>query len=460
MQEVLTNKTIERLKYDLVRENLVSYEDLTAAEEIALAQKINIGQALIISNIISEDKLLRFMESKLHIPYVNLDDYSLDERCLQFISLQDAEKYKVVPLFKIEDVLTVAMADPLDLFAINNILENLEYKIEPIICSEANVIRKINEYYKKDIIMEEITSAEIEEKFDWQNELRDENYDESSAHSIIKAILKQAVIENIHEILFEHSPYGLDVRFKSGGQYVEKGNIPVLLIPLFISKLKRLSNLDPSVSELPQLGKLNFKMDDTNLVTSISAFPTIQGERIALKIYKPPEKLENLKIDAVKINHLKKCLEKPGIILVCGSGLCGKTSIIYSMLLSAAENKKSIMTIESITKYDLPKVNQCELNENIGFNLDKAMRFIEFQSPEAIYFEGINTRSALEFFTSLALKDKLVLTELLAHNIEDLRQKFSYPEFSIFKSMISCLVFIHNKESIEIFDKKELERYI
>ena len=100
--EVVTNKTLEKWKYELVRDGLVQYEILEQAESIAIAENINIGQALINSGVISEEKLLKFLEEKLHIPYVNLDDYSLDAKCLKYINFSDAMKYKIIPLFKIE----------------------------------------------------------------------------------------------------------------------------------------------------------------------------------------------------------------------------------------------------------------------------------------------------------------------------------------------------------------------
>ena len=134
--ESLSNKTLEKLKYDLVRDGIVSYETIEKAQELASAQNINLGQVLINLGVIKEDELLKFLESKLHIPYVNLDDYSLDTKCLELINFNDAKKYKIIPLFKIEDVLTVAMADPLDLFAIEKILEKVELEVEPVISSE------------------------------------------------------------------------------------------------------------------------------------------------------------------------------------------------------------------------------------------------------------------------------------------------------------------------------------
>ena len=99
--ETVTNKTLEKLKYDLVRAGLVPFETLEQAQEIAAAQNINIGQALINSGILTEDALINFLESKLHIPSVNLNDYTLDTKCLKYINITDAKRYKIIPLFKI-----------------------------------------------------------------------------------------------------------------------------------------------------------------------------------------------------------------------------------------------------------------------------------------------------------------------------------------------------------------------
>ena len=139
--ETINNKTLEKLKYELVRDGVVTYETLEKAEELANVQNINIGQALINSGILSEDTLLKFLESKLHIPYVNLEDYNPDPKCFNYVAFADARRYRIIPLFKIEDVLTVAMADPLDLFAIDKIIETAECSIDPVIASEASIVK-------------------------------------------------------------------------------------------------------------------------------------------------------------------------------------------------------------------------------------------------------------------------------------------------------------------------------
>lgn len=458
--ETINNKTLEKLKYELVRDGIVSYETLEKAEELADVQSINIGQALINAGVIEENTLLKFLEGKLHIPYVNLEDYTPDSKCFDYIAFQDARRYKIIPLFKIEDILTVAMADPLDLFAIDKIIETAECTIEPVIASESSILRKIDEYYKAADTVDDIILADNSETFDWTEELHKEEIGEEHIQHIIRAILKQAIIEDIHELNFEQVEDGLKVVFKIHGEILDKGIIPSILNSAFVSKLKLLSKLDPSVCEIPQLGKLCFKVDNTMLIASVSSFPTIMGERISLKIYKPPKSLDKIITDEKQRNILLRASAEPGIVLVCGSPLSGKTHVIYSLLMETDNAKKNVMTIESIAKYELKFVHQCELNENIGFNMDKALRFVEFQSPDLIYLEGIKTREAFEFLSELFYNDKTVITEFMANNMTDLRQKLAFDDFRSFKSLISCLVFIHSRDSIEVFDKETLQKYL
>ena len=162
-----------------------------------------------------------------------------------------------------------------------------------------------------------------------------------------------------------------------------------------------------------------------------------------------------------ELSEIKLSLEKPGIILVCGSSLSGKTHVIYSLLLEAAKSKaKNIMTLESISKYELKGVNQCEFNENVGFNMDKATRFIEFQNPDIIYLEGIKSKESFDYFSSLVYNDKTIIMEFLANNMEDLRNKMSFSDFDTLKSIISSMVFIHSQNSVEVFNRESLQKYL
>ena len=462
MMETVTNKTLEKLKYDLVRAGLVPYETLEQAQEIAAAQNINIGQALINSGTLTEEVLIKFLENKLHTPFVNLDDYSIDTKCLKYVNYSDAKRFRILPLFKIEETLTVAMADPLDLFAIDKIIETAACSIEPVLASESVILKKIDEYYPGDKTVGEIFTETENSGFDWRDELHSEDLSDNHIQKIIRSILKQAIMEETHEVLFQREDEGLGVNFKKNGEILSKGTIPSVLTPSFTAKLKTLAELDPSVSEVPQLGKLIFKVDDMSVVASISTFPTIMGERIFLKIYKPPKALNKIITNDSQLKIVKNALDMPGVILVCGSPLSGKTHVIYSLLLeTASKNKnKNIMTLESIAKYNLGNVNQCELNENIGFNMDKASRFIEFQSPDIIYLEGIKNKESFDYFSSLVYDNKTIIMEFLANNMEDLRNKMAISDFETLKSIIGCIIFIHSKNSIEVFDKETAQKYL
>lgn len=459
METTVTNKTLEKLKYDLVRTGLVAYETIEQAEEIAKAQNINIGQALINSGTLTEEAILKFLEAKLHIPYVNLDDYTLDAKCLKYINYLDAKKYRIIPLFKIEDTLTVAMADPLDLFAIDKVIESAECSIEPVVSSEKSILKKIDEYYKTDETVGEIYT-EFNIGYDWRDELHSEDLSDNHIQKIIRAILKQAILEEVHEVTFQREDEGFTVNFKKNGEIQNKGNIPPVLTSSFTAKLKTLAKLDASVSEVPQLGKLNFKVDEMEVTASISTFPTIMGERIFLKIYKPPRALNKIIKSDTNLQVIKSALNNPGIIIVCGSPLSGKTHIIYSLLLEAATQNKNIMTLESIAKYTLKNVHQCELNENVGFNMDKASRFIEFQSPDIVYLEGIKSKESFDYFANLVFDNKTIIMEFLANNMEDLRYKLSFSDFETLKSLISCMIFIHSQDSIEVFTKETVQKYL
>lgn len=455
----LDNKTIDKLKYDLVRDGLVTYDDIEHAQELAVAQNTNIGQILINTQIISEDVLIKFLEEKLHTPSVDLENYTIDKKCLEFINFQDAIRFKILPLFIIEDTLTIAMADPMDLFSIDKIMQITGKNIDPVIASEKSILKKINEYYDIKAKVKDI-NINAAKNYRWQEELHKDDLSQKHIQVLFRAILKQAICKDIHELYFENTTDGLSVNFKNLNEIEQTGVIPSLLINPFVQSLKSMCGLDPNVYEIPQLGKLNFKVDDNELTASVSAFPTINGERIVVKIYHPPLAIEELNLPENKIELIKQSLEKPGVVLICGASLSGKTHLIYSILSNLIPKTKNVMTLESIAKYKLKNVAQCELNENIGFNLDKAMRFIEFQSPDIIYFEGITTKEGLDFFTSLTLKDKTLITEFLAENMDNLRDKFEFSEFNMFKSVISCLIFIHSKNSIEVFNRSELEKYL
>lgn len=448
MQEYFSNKTIEKLKYDLVREHMLSFEDLSRAEEISAQKNLNLGQILVNENMIPEEILLKFLEDNLHIPCIHLEDYSLDKQCLKFISAEDAKKHKIIPLFRIEDVLTIAMADPLNLFVLNNLVKSVNCKIEPVICSERLILEAIEKLYYSNNSTKDTLNKNA--AFDWRDELSSGIINEFQAEKVINAIIFQAFSEDVSEIILENTNEGKLIKFKANGIINEKGAIPVLLTPLFNAKLKSMSGIDSAANEIPQLGKFNIKFSGENISSVIATFPTVKGERITIKLYRPPESIKSISISEENRNYLKEILNKPGIILIAGPELSGKSFIAYSILNSIQKTNKNIMTVESIAKYDLTGVIQCELKEKAGFNLKKAINFINFQTPDVVYIEEIIPNSDIKYLSMLANTQKTVITEILAENTENLQNILSLEYFKEFKKNINCLIFVENKDKIQI----------
>jgi type IV pilus assembly protein PilB len=445
MPDYVSNKTIEKLKYDLVRNNFISYEDLAAAEDISASQGQRLAQTLMQEGFISEDVLLNFVQDNLHIPYVNLESYTLDEKCLPLVSGEDAYKYRILPLFRIEKVLTLAMADPLDLFALNNVLKCLQCDVEPVICSEELILQRIKEYYPGQNYQKPAPGQENGLVIDWREELNEESPDMKQAGRIINSIISQALLEGVFEIIFENTDRSLNVKFRKAGmrkieialagETHEKGEIPLLLSPLCIVQIKELSKLASAVSDVPQLGKFRFSSDVEYVTGVVSTFPSTKGERITIRLYHPPKTVKELEISEEGKKIILESLEKPGIILITGGELSGKSFIAYSMLNSIDSRKKNVMTVESVVKYDLKGVNQCELNERVGFNAEKALKMIDFQSPDVVYIEEIDAKSLL----ALADDRKLIIAEIAAVN---------FPEELI--KAVNCVVAVKNTGEITV----------
>jgi len=452
MSNYVSNKTIEKLKHDLVRNNLISVEVLSRAEELAENKNQNLAQSLINEGFITEETLLKFIQDNLRIPYVNLKDYSLDENCLSFVSAEDAKKYRILPLFKIENVLTVAMADPLDLFVINNLVKCIKCEIEPIICSERQILESVENYYFS-------KAAKITRNeglvIDWREELHEETPDIKQAERIINSIVSQALLENVFEIIFENNNEGLSVEFKKIEGVEKKGTIPFLISSLCVAHIKNICLLDSSVSETPQLGKFSYSADINYITGVVSTFPAKNGERIVIKLYKPPKNIKKLSIDEESRKIILESIEKPGIIIVVGEELSGKSFLAYSLLNSLDASNKNIMTVESIVKYDLQDINQCELNEKVGFSAEKALKFIDFQSPDVIYIEEILSGKLADYTLILAKAGKLVITEINAKNIQDLSRILGHEKISDLQKMLNCVILVKNIDDITALNKIE-----
>jgi len=392
---LLTNKTIEKLKHDLVRENLVDIDGLTLAENNAIENDTNLATELVNSNLISEISLLNFIESKLHIPSVELEDYTPDIECLTFITGEQALKYNIFPLFKIEDVLTIAMSDPLDLFTINTLFSNDSLLIEPVVASELSIKNAINTYYFNKSVDIVITN--------WQNKLIGDNLTDEMIKEAINDMLSDAIQNDSEHIFLECFHSGLNIYFNND----LKGFIPNILVPRFLYELKSITNLDNDMPDVAQTAKSVFKYNKHTYNIVSSVFPASFGNRIALSIYQPLTNIDEYNISRDKIDEI---FAKSQFI---GIDAKNNSDFMYS-LATYLGTKFKVLIVENLSKFELQNVTQFEYKKNVGINFDEIINQIELQKFDIVFWEKIYTDE--QFAKLKLLSNDIPIVALINHN--------------------------------------------
>lgn len=423
MDYKITNKAIDKLKYDLVREGLLDYNQLIEAIELAKETQTNLGQVLINNKTLNEESLLNFLEQKLHIPYVNLDDYSLDHKAIELITPEEAHKYKIIPLFIIEDTLTVAMADPLDLFALNNLSINPNFRVEPVICSERTLIKALNTSYgnTSNAPVDHAINKQIEEdielgpSFNWQNELSEDQTEDINSYRLLRAIIYQALQEKASDIHFDPQQDEIIVRFRIDGFLYNRGSLPVLLSNNFISKVKSAAGLDINNEQTPQSGRMEVNVEKNTINARLATFPSYFGEKLVIRIFDKAPALNELGLEPEDLATYKKALNKDsGLILAAGSLCSGGMTTLYSSLEHINSEHKNIMTIENPIRYNIDKVNQTQIAPQKNFCLNNALNSIFYQEPDVIYIYDITDLTNLDAIVRSAIDGQLILTSILA----------------------------------------------
>lgn len=440
MDYKITNKAIDKLKYDLVREGLLNYNQLIDAIELSREEHTNLGQILIQNNIIKEELLLNFLEKKLQIPYVNLDDYTIDSKTTGLISYIEAKKHKIIPLFAIEDTLTIAMADPLDLFTLNNLSIVSNYKVEPVICSERTLLKAIESLYQKTESIDEREEAKTKQstKFNWQTELNEDNTDEVNIYKLVRAIIYQAIHEKASDIHFDPQKDTIVIRFRIDGIMHNRGSLPILMSSNCISRIKSAAGLNLKEETLPQQGRMEVTIAKDTLNTRVSTYPTNYGEKIVIKTFSKAPSIIDLGLEADQLETLKSALKKDsGLVLAVGPLGSGQTTTMYSALELINEEHKNIMTIESPIRYNIKNINQSQLNNSSNFNLKTALKAILAQEPDVIYIDELTDKSDVELIIKFALAGQLILSSIDADNATGVLKKML--ELGIDKAIIKAV---------------------
>jgi len=416
----------------LIKAKLIDEKQLNKALEEQKKAGGRIGEHLVRLGYVSEEDILDCLSQQYGVPSINLRHFEIDESIIRLIPADVARKYQFAPVSKTGATLTVAMSDPTNVFAMDDITFITGYRVEPVVASEEALREAIDKYYgtthaielkkvMEDLSAVEETSLEVledEENIDIAD--LEASADEAPVVRLVNLILTDSLKRGASDIHVEPYEKSYRVRFRIDGVLYEIMNPPMKLKEAIASRLKILSKLDIAEKRLPQDGRIKIKMKLAGKVKEldfrVSTLPTLHGEKIVLRLLDQ----DNLMLDMTKLGFEKYSLKifeeaifRPyGMVLVTGPTGSGKTNTLYSALQRINTPEVNIMTAEDPVEFQLPGVNQVQMKESIGLNFAAALRSFLRQDPNIVLVGEIRDFETAEIAIKAALTGHLVLSTL------------------------------------------------
>ncbi len=421
-----------RLGELLTKASLITQEQLKEALKSQKDTGGKLGETLIKLGFVSEEEITECLSQQFGVPSINLAHFEIDGSVIKLIPADVARKYNILPVNKTGATITIAMADPTNVFAMDDIKFMTGYNVEPVVASELGIKAAIDNYYgstsslelKK--VMEDLQQAEsadlevLEEDEELDMEALAESAEEAPVVKLCNLILTDAIKRGASDIHVEPYEKEYRVRFRMDGILYEIMNPPLKLKDAITSRLKILAKLDISEKRLPQDGriKLKMKLNDKNkeLDFRVSVLPTLFGEKIVMRLLDK----DNLRLDMTKLGFepeslikFEEAIFKPwGMVLVTGPTGSGKTNTLYSALAKVNSPEVNIMTAEDPVEFNLPGINQVQMKEAIGLNFAATLRSFLRQDPNIILVGEIRDFETAEIAIKAALTGHLVLSTL------------------------------------------------
>jgi type IV pilus assembly protein PilB len=421
----------------LIKEKIISSEQLKQALEYQKTNGGRLGNALVKLGFLSDDEVTAVLSRQYGVPSINLSYFEVDPSVIKLIPMETAMKYQILPLSRVGSSLTVAMVDPTNVFAMDDIKFMTGFNIEPVVASESAIAEAIKKHYgsiedverKKEI--EEIVSfidegqaesveLEAEDESTLNLAALEKAAEEAPVIKLVNYILTDAVKRGASDIHLEPYEKEYRVRYRIDGMLQTVMNPPTKLRDAIISRVKIMSKLDISEKRLPQDGRIMIRMmhngKKKQLDFRVSVLPTLFGEKVVMRLLDK----ENLRLDMTKLGFepeslakFQKAIFKPyGMVLVTGPTGSGKTNTLYSSIAQLNKPDTNIVTAEDPVEFQLPGINQVQMKEQIGLNFATALRSFLRQDPNIILVGEIRDFETAEIAIKAALTGHLVLSTL------------------------------------------------
>jgi len=422
----------QRLGDLLVKEKIITPDQLQQAIKVQKEQNCRLGSALVKLNFLTDEDVTNFLSRQYGVPAINLSYFEIDSSVVKLIPYETAKRYQILPLSRVGASLTIAMVDPTNVFAMDDIKFMTGFNIEPVVASESAILEGIEKAYGSskeedlDQVMQSISDmdeTDVELQADAEEiGLADleKAADEAPIVKLVNLILTDAVKRGASDIHIEPYEKEFRVRFRIDGVLQSIMSPPLKLKDAITSRMKIMAKLDISEKRLPQDGRIMLKMNiggrKKQLDFRVSTLPTLWGEKIVLRLLDK----ENLRLDMTKLGFepeslvkFEKAILKPyGMVLVTGPTGSGKTNTLYSAISTLNKPDTNIMTAEDPVEFQLMGVNQVQMKEQIGLNFAAALRAFLRQDPNIILVGEIRDFETAEIAIKAALTGHLVLSTL------------------------------------------------
>jgi type IV pilus assembly protein PilB len=422
----MSNSSPNRLGELLVREKLISLQQLKQAQTDQAKSGRNLSYTLAKLGYISDGEITDFLSAQYRLPAVNLDEYDIEEDVIKLVAKDVCEKHRVIPVSRSGSSLIVAMADPTNLHAIDDIKFLTGYNVEPVVASETAVHAAIERYYSAGPSYEEVMAYFDlgENDIDFTSEEEDINAVELEKASedapvvrLVNVILLNAIRKGASDVHIEPYERRMRVRYRIDGVLQEEMTPPLKLKNALSSRLKIMSQLDIAERRLPQDGRIKLRMGkNREMDFRVSILPTLWGEKIVLRLLdKSNLQLDMTKLgfDVAPLKDFSWAINQPwGMVLVTGPTGSGKTTTLYSALSELNQPGTNISTAEDPVEYNLHGINQVQMHDEIGLNFAMALRAFLRQDPDVVMVGEIRDFETAEIAVKAALTGHLVLSTL------------------------------------------------
>jgi type IV pilus assembly protein PilB len=414
-----------RLGELLVRENLVSLQQLQKAQEEQRKTGDRIGSLLIKQGAIAETDLTSFLSKQYGVPSISLKDFEIGDDVIKLVPRQTAVKHGVVPVNRAGSSLIIAMSDPSNILALDDVKFSTGYNVEVVVASEQAIREAIEHYYGEkgpsyDDVMQGFEDADfsvIEEGDGLDAMDLEKSAGEAPVVTLVNMILLDAIKKGASDIHVEPYEKEFRVRFRIDGVLYEVMKPPMKLRAAMISRLKIMSHLDISERRLPQDGRIKLRLGKgKEMDFRVSVCPTLFGEKVVLRLLDK----SNLQLDMTRLGFEEKqmkdfleAIDRPyGMVLVTGPTGSGKTTTLYSALSRLNEVAWNISTAEDPVEFNFFGINQVQMHDDIGLNFAAALRSFLRQDPDIIMVGEIRDFETAEIGVKAALTGHLVLSTL------------------------------------------------